>query len=109
VGLFQKYGHPELAVFGLKPAVASLVLLRAVKQLRQGKAIDLTAQDDDALLKGCECELERVPSSTCADHLGVLAWFYAGRQVPVQQLVWPSLKREFPCHGDAAACTGTAG
>src|SRR4051812_43772329 len=64
VGLFEKYEHPELAVFGLKPGIASLALLRAVEQLRQGKTIDLSGHADEALLKGCECALVPVHQST---------------------------------------------
>jgi hypothetical protein len=61
IGLFHRYNHPELIIFGLPQEIAHRVLTIAADAAKSGAPIDLT-QPCDAFLKGYSCCFVEVPS-----------------------------------------------
>ena len=101
VGLVASFNHPELGIFGLKPSVADLALVRAVNEIRSGVQFG-PGKQDDTLLTGCLCEFVPVSDEDTQRLLPLLARYYGDQNVPVLQIIWPHLKTEFPQHGNIA-------
>jgi hypothetical protein len=99
VGLRHSFNHPELAVFGLKPSVADLALVRAAREIRGGRQFSPADHDDD-LITGWLCDFVPVPDDEIRRLFPALDHYYGnGADVPVHQIVWPGLKGQFPQHG----------
>jgi len=94
VGTFDTCGQPEIVIVGLLPDTAHSALNGAAKLLREG--IDLTRGRHRELVGEVECEFRPVDPKWISQLMGWATWYYAGRDFPVLQLVYPDLENHFP-------------
>jgi hypothetical protein len=95
VGLFAKYGQPELIVFGLEiETMHEMIsryadLLQARKEYGDGVKID-------GIIPGQPCVLREVHVSWREPLLCSASWYYHYQEYPVLQCFWPDLHGYFP-------------
>jgi hypothetical protein len=93
VGL-AKWGHPEIVVVGLPPAVAQSQLNTLAERVRAGNRL-VAGQRIDDLLRSYACVLVTVADSRL---LPIANAIYRGDGPPISavQLVWPDPAGRFP-------------
>ena len=95
VGLFEKYGQPELIVFGLEietmhEMIARYAdLLQARKEFGDGVRID-------GIIPGQLCVLREVHAPWREPLLRSASWYYHYQEYPVLQCFWPDRHGYFP-------------
>jgi Domain of unknown function (DUF4262) len=95
IGLFQRFGHPELIVFGLPPDTMHLMLNGAGENVRAGRPYAAGLNYDD-ILEGYSCTFRPVPRRHYEAYLGSARWYYEGDDFPVLQLIWPDREHRYP-------------
>jgi hypothetical protein len=108
VGLFHRYEHPEIIVFGQKPDWQGAMLNVIAERIREGERFREGVPYTD-LLEGYACRFRAVRARESYDaYLGWDLWYYSAVSpleslVPVLQFVWPDKDGRFP---DAAGYVG---
>jgi hypothetical protein len=101
VGLFGRHGHPEIVVFGQKPAWQAAMLNLLAEDIQAGKSFGEGALYSD-LLPGYQCRFKRVDAiESYRDYLGWDLWYYETvKQLDTPffalQLIWPDKNGVFP-------------
>jgi hypothetical protein len=88
IGIYHRLGHPEIAILGLPPDTAQQLINEVGEQVRQGKRFANGAVSPDFLQK-YDCTFRELPRRVYEDYFGRAIDFYAGREFPVLQLVYP--------------------
>ena len=101
IGLYEKFGHPEIIIFGLAPESMHGILNHCGDMIRGGKRFRLGESVSD-VLDGYDVRFRAVTAqASYADYLGYGCRHYGDQVFPVLQLLWPDKQQRFP--GDDAA------
>ena len=106
IGLYERYGHPEVLITGLPMEVADPVLHNVAYQVGEGKQfLDGTTSKDDGLLDGYALLFRNIPFAEHEKLLGLAFWYYKTSDFPSVQCVWPDRNHQYPWSDkvDAAA------
>jgi hypothetical protein len=95
IGLFRRFQHPELIIFGLPPDTMHLMLNAAGEAIRAGRSYT-PGNDYDDILEGYDCTFRTVPRRQYKEYLGYARWYYQGDDFPALQLVWPDREHRYP-------------
>ena len=99
IGLWERYRHPELLIFGSEPPQLAELLNALGERVRAGRRF--TAGDDEAgLLQGLGFAFRAMAPRWVGVFLGNAAWHYRSESIPVLQGFWPDSKGRFPWHTD---------
>lgn len=100
IGLFKKFGHPEIICFGLKTEVMSAVLNHACDLIKNGETLT-TKKLYSGFLEGYEIQFLQVDKDYYQNYVGYAGWFYdSSFDFPLLQLVWPDKQHKFPWDKD---------
>ncbi|HZW09078.1 MAG TPA: DUF4262 domain-containing protein [Phycisphaerales bacterium] len=94
-GLYARFLHPEIVVYGLKPDLMHSMInqlrdrVRAGHTFRHGDRIE-------GLIEGFPVEARTVHPGHYEEHFGWARWFYRSDDFPVLQLVWPTTRGVWP-------------
>jgi hypothetical protein len=100
IGLYEKFGHPEIICFGLPTNVMGSVLNTARDIVKQGGKITTTKQYPD-FLNNYNVEFINVDKEFYANYFGYAGCYYNMTfNFPVLQLVWPDKQNKFPWDKD---------
>lgn len=105
VGLFHSYRQPEFVIFGLDPGIAYGILKILADAAAAGEmyAVDKPC---DALVENYQCVFLEVPRARFDDCVLSASWFYAGRDFPLYQVVWPDRQGRYPWNEGATSDPG---
>jgi hypothetical protein len=95
IGLYKRFAHPELVVFGLPLETMHLMLNAAGEAIRAGQTFGVGQKSDD-ILQGYSCTFRPFPREHYEAYLGSGRWFYDGDDFPALQLIWPDREHRFP-------------
>lgn len=95
VGLFAKYGQPELIVFGLEIATMHEMISRYADLLQAGKEYG-DGVKLDGIIPGQSCVLREVHAPWREPLLRSASWYYHYQEYPVLQCFWPDRHGYFP-------------
>ena len=95
VGLFKKFGHPELVISGLRGDTAQTILNDIGHDIEKGIVREAEHTYDD-VLEGYPCLFKSVPPSNYDDYFGRANLYYQNSNYPVLQCVLPDSKKRFP-------------
>lgn len=107
IGLFRRFEHPEIIVFGLPPDTMHLMLNGAGAAVRDGRAYT-AGRDYDDILEGYHCTFRPVPRAHYKEYLGSARWYYEGDDFPALQLIWPDREHRYPWGAPSDAWIRTA-
>jgi hypothetical protein len=99
IGLFKKFGHPEIICFGLKTNVMANILNHARDLIKQGHTFEINKLYK-VFLESYNIQFIMVDKEYYANYLGYAGWFYDSFDFPVLQLVWPDKQSLFPWETD---------
>jgi hypothetical protein len=102
IGLWQRFEHPELILFGLPLDTMHLMLNGAGAAVRDGRSYRAGRSYAD-ILEGYDCTFRPVPLRHYEEYLGSALWHYDGDDFPVLQLVWPDREHRYPWTAPADA------
>lgn len=96
IGLYEKFEHPEIIIFGLKTDVMGHLLNGLTDEIRKGKKYNPNQKYSD-LLESYQVQFLEVREENYADYLGYAGWYYKNTfDFPVLQMVWPDKERKWP-------------
>lgn len=95
IGLFERFKHPEVVVFGLEKDVSLGLLEIVLDNVRVGISYQTAGLYPD-LIEGVLCTFRSVEKSWYRPLLGRATRFYGGINFPVIQCVWPDNNQVFP-------------
>jgi hypothetical protein len=96
VGMYHTWSQPEIIVFGLSSVAKMIEMINALgDEMRQGAGFD-DWHENDHILEGSRCMFRKVERDIYAEYLGHAVWFYAGRDFPALQCVWPDQGGHYP-------------
>lgn len=95
IGLYQRFRHPELIIFGLPLDTMHVMLNTAGAAVRAGR-VYAAGQSSDDILQGYSCTFRPVPRSHYEAYLGSARWYYEGDAFPAMQLIWPDREHRYP-------------
>jgi len=96
IGLYEKFQHPEIIIFGLKTDVMGHLLNELKNEIKKG-GIYKPNQKYSGLLDGYEIQFLEVNEESYADYLGYAGWYYKNTfDFPVLQMIWPDKQRKWP-------------
>lgn len=100
IGLFEKFQHPEIIIFGLKTNVMGHLLNGLRDEIRKGKSYNPN-QTYSGLLEGYEIQFIEVKKENYPDYLGYAGWYYKNSfDFPVLQMIWPDKENKWPWDSD---------
>jgi hypothetical protein len=98
VGLYSGFGHPEILVMGLAPAVGGRLINNIGNQIRAGANFQ-PGEVYTELLSNFSATFTPIASEHYRDHLGYALWYYRSllpKSFPALQLIWPDRSGQFP-------------
>ena len=95
VGLFAKYGQPELIVFGLEIETMHEMIARYADLLQAGKEYG-DGTKTDGIIPGQPSVLREVHAPWREPLLRSASWYYHYEEYPVLQCFWPDRHGYFP-------------
>jgi hypothetical protein len=101
IGLFARYQHPELLVFGSEPRQLGALLNALGERVRGGRRF-AAGEDAEGILAGLLFALREVAPRWVGVFLGNAAWHYQREDFPVLQGFWPDRAGRFPWDPDCA-------
>jgi hypothetical protein len=100
IGLYQKFGHPELICFGLKNDIAASLLNHACDLIKKGGSF-IPGKLYPGFLQDYSVRFLQMDLAHYPDYVGYAGWFYGMTfNFPVLQLVWPDKQHRFPWEND---------
>jgi hypothetical protein len=106
IGLFERYQHPELLVFGSEPRQLGALVNALGERVRGGRRF-AAGEEAGGLLAELPFAFRAVASRWTAVFLGNAAWHYQRDDFPVLQGFWPDRGGRFPwdpgCTAEVAA------
>lgn len=96
IGLYKKFGHPELICFGLHQDVLGAVLNHGRDLVKSGEKLK-TGVPYDGFLQGYAVQFIEVNKEFYPNYVGYGCWFYEyDIEFPLYQLVWPDKQHKWP-------------
>lgn len=95
VGLFRRFDHPEVALFGVAPEELRRALDRVGERIAGGERFD-SGNVVEGLLDRRTVTLRRIAPRHCREYLGYAAWYHGGVRFPALQCVWSDPEGRFP-------------
>lgn len=95
VGLFKRFNHPEIVVFGLPLELSGEVINAIGRDIKKGQAFE-AGQEYPEILEGVLCTFRPVLRQWYRPFLGYAGWYYRGPEFPVLQCIWPDKKQHYP-------------
>jgi hypothetical protein len=106
IGLWERFAHPELLVFGSEPRQLAALLNALGERVRGGQRFAAGARED-GVLQGLGFAFRAVAKRWIPVFLGNAAWHYRSEAFGVLQGFWPDPEDRFPwdagCACDVAA------
>jgi hypothetical protein len=101
VGLYLKFGHPEILVMGLEQPVAHKFINLIGGYVSTGRVFRQGERTDD-LAQGSPSSFIPIAIEHYQQYLGYGIWFYRSlkQPFPALQLVWPDEQGRFPWEND---------
>jgi len=100
IGLYKKFGHPELICFGLKTEVMGSILNHACDLVKSGEVLTINKLYP-GFLEGYDIQFIKVDREYYPNYVGYAGWFYDTTfDFPLLQLVWPDKHHHFPWDKD---------
>lgn len=100
IGLFKKFGHPEIICFGLKTNVMASLINDACALIKQGKTFRSNFEYSD-FLEDLNIRFLDVDKEYYSNYLGYARWFYTkNSDFPTLQLIWPDKQSNYPWDKD---------
>jgi hypothetical protein len=100
IGLFEKFQHPEVIVFGLKTDVMGDIINHLRDEIRTGKTFK-SGTNYSGFLEGFEIQFLDVNQESYSDYFGYAGWYYKNEfDFPALQLVWPDKESKWPWEND---------
>jgi hypothetical protein len=97
VGLYQRFNHPELIVFGLDVDVMH-TMINSVGELARAGHLFADFDESDDVLEKYNVMFRVVERRHYREHFGYALWFYHPFPFPVLQCVWPDSQHRYPWH-----------
>jgi hypothetical protein len=94
-GLYFRFRHPELLIYGLPFDSMLQVLNTLANQIRAGKTYNVGIPYKD-IFEGRRCRFQPVDKIYYRDRLGAANWFYQSDKYPTLQVFWPDNAGLFP-------------
>jgi hypothetical protein len=95
IGLTERFGHPEIALFGMEQRATHQILNRSAVAVRKGWRLE-PGDAYAGLLEGYECAVRSIERRWHAIFFGNAQWYYRGDAFSMLQLFWPDEARRFP-------------
>jgi hypothetical protein len=95
VGLFKKFGHPEIVISGLDGDTAQDILNDIGHDIAKGIVREAEHTYDD-ILEDYPCLFKAVSASKYDDYFGRANLYYQSSDYPVLQCVLPDSEKRFP-------------
>ena len=99
IGLFKKFGHPEIICFGLNNDVSAAIINHACDLIKTGETLE-TNKLYRGFLEGYNIQFLEVSKEYYQNYVGYASWFYNSFDFPLLQLVWPDKQHNFPWDND---------
>lgn len=97
VGLFERYGHPEIVVFGMSPENGHGLINYMMEQIQEGRTFaDGDVADDLFEEEHSRAGFKGVDVRWFEAFLGTLVGHYGSTDVPVLQLFWSDQTGKLP-------------
>jgi hypothetical protein len=101
IGLYEKFDHPEIIIFGLAAESMHGILNQCGNMIRGGKRFPV-GESVSGVLDGYDVRFRPVTAkASYAEYLGYGCHHYGAQVFPVLQLLWPDKQHRFP-EDDAA-------
>jgi hypothetical protein len=95
IGLFHKFNHPEIIVFGLDLNILHRIINVIGEELRQGRRF-ADGENASDILEDYEVRFVDVSRMHYGAYFGCARWFYKGDDFPALQCLWPDRQGRFP-------------
>ena len=95
IGLFEKFGQPEILIFGLREPTMKQLINQVAENMGEGSEY-ADGYRDESLLEGYGCAFKKVEKVWLAETAGLGLWYYGEREFPMLQLYWPDRNGRFP-------------
>jgi len=95
IGLWKKFHHPEVIMFGLSTKTIHAVINSVGDLIKSGETVELNKQYTDFFNTG-HAEFITVDQTSLGDYFGYAIDFYKTRNFPALQLVWTDRNDKFP-------------
>lgn len=96
IGLYKKFGHPEIICFGLPTNLLSSLLNHAANLIKQGEILEPNKMYS-GFLSGSDVQFLPVDKAFYGEYMGYGGWYYdMSFDFPALQLVWPDKQQKFP-------------
>jgi hypothetical protein len=102
IGLEERFGHPELIVFGNDLGVLAPLLNALGERVRAGAAF-VAGSELEGVLEGLPVAFRALAQKWVQPFLGNAAWHYKRERVAALQCFWPDPGGRFPWHAEAEA------
>jgi len=100
IGLFKKFGHPEIICFGLKTEVMASILNHACDLIKNGEILTVD-KSYRGFLEGFSIQFIKVDKEYYLNYVGYAGLFYNQTfDFPLLQLVWTDKQNNFPWDKD---------
>jgi hypothetical protein len=95
IGLDERFGHPELIVFGGDFSVLAPLLNALGERVRGGTRLE-AGSELEGILEGLPLAFRSVSAKWIEPFLGNAAWHYRRDAIPALQCFWPDGGGHFP-------------
>lgn len=106
-GLFMRFRHPEIILFGLDPDTSRQTINGIGKTIEEGKPFEMDRDYANVFASEVKCRFRPVLPAYYREYVGWSVWFYEKEQFPLVQCFWPDRCGHFPwekeCHPEVAA------
>lgn len=102
IGLWERFGHPELIVFGSEPRQLAALVNALGERVRAGRRF-AAGDCDPGMLQELPFAFREVAARWTQVFLGNAAWHYRDERFPALQGFWPDRAGRFPWDADCAA------
>lgn len=95
IGLYEKFGHPEICCFGLQVNLMRDLINHAVAEIKQDKSF-LPDNIYAGFINGYDVAFVKVEKEYYPSYFGYGTEYYGNSDFPMIQLVWPDKDANFP-------------
>lgn len=96
IGLYEKFKHPEIMIFGMNTDVMGQLLNGIKNQVKKGTQY-LSNKEYENILAGYNVQFLEVKKDFYPDYLGYAGWYYNNTfDFPVLQMIWPDKEHKWP-------------
>lgn len=99
VGLWQKYGHPEIICFGLPTKTLHLIINDVAEIVKKGQKIE-TGKIYNQIFQKSRAEFVTVDKRNIGDYFAMAINHYNNYDFPALQLIWTDRNDRFPWEAD---------